>query len=310
MTTTTPVPGSPFHRLARTPAHRWWLTVLGTLAILVGWSVGGSFLVGIDLTVASGVEDGAIDLPTWAVELISTTTGMAAIALLTPLVLLAARLFQRRRPGTVSSVTGRLRWRWLGTCALIAVGTSLAGMAGTATLLSAYDITMFDGDFIGWTPFLISMAVLAAIIPFQASAEEYLCRGWILQAVGGRAPWLAVAVQALVFAVAHGWQGGWAFVFFLVFGAVAGVLTVRTGGLEAGIGLHVVNNIVVISTYTASGVLDQIGKPSVADWQHIVVDALMVGVYLAVVLWLARRRGIATTTVPASTPAQQVPVAA
>lgn len=309
MTTTTPVPGTPFHRLARTPAHRWWLTILGSLAIFVVWSVFGPVLTGIDTIVAAGVKEGALDLPTWAVELITTTTGMATIALFTPLVLLAARLFQRRRAGTVSSVTGRLRWRWLGTCVLIAVGTSLAAVAGTAALLSAYGIEMSDGEFIGWTPLLISMAVLAAIIPFQASAEEYLCRGWILQAVGGRAPWLAIAVQALVFAMLHGWQGRWAFVFFLVFGVVAGVLTVRTGGLEAAIGLHLVNNIVVISTITAAGVLDQIGKPSAAGWQHIVVDALMVCVYLAVVVWLARRRGVATT-VPATAPAQQVPVAA
>jgi nicotinamide riboside transporter PnuC len=148
--------------------------------------------------------------------------------------------------------------------------------------------------------------VLLLLVPLQAAGEEYLFRGWLMQAVGAyrRRPWIAMAVQTVLFAAAHGWQGPWALSFFAVFAIVAGVLTLRTGGLEAAIGLHVVNNVIAIGLYAASGALDQVGIPSSdMSWQHVTADLALMCVYLGVVLWLARRRGIATTTPAAPVPA-------
>ena len=50
-------------------------------------------------------------------------------------------------------------------------------------------------------------------------------------------------VPALLFALAHG-LGQSAPVFFdrFAFGVVAGILVIRTGGLEAAIAMHVLNN--------------------------------------------------------------------
>lgn len=46
---------------------------------------------------------------------------LVGIAIGIPIVLWAARYLGRRPAGTVSSVLGRLRWRWLGLCAAVAV---------------------------------------------------------------------------------------------------------------------------------------------------------------------------------------------
>ena len=61
-------------------------------------------------------------------------------------------------------------------------------------------------------------------------------------------------VSALIFALMHGVQNPALFLNRLGFGLLAGVLVWRTGGLEAGIGAHVVNNICayVIAGLTSS----------------------------------------------------------
>ena len=70
-------------------------------------------------------------------------------------------------------------------------------------------------------------------------------RGYLTQAFGGmfRSAWVAVLLPAFLFGLAHG-LGQSPPVFFdrFAFGVVAGILVIRTGGLEAGIAMHVLNN--------------------------------------------------------------------
>ena len=66
-----------------------------------------------------------------------------------------------------------------------------------------------------------------------------------MQALGSLVarPWFGVVVSAVVFALLHGLQNPPLFVDRLAFGLLAGWLVWRTGGLEAGIAAHVVNNV-------------------------------------------------------------------
>ena len=79
----------------------------------------------------------------------------------------------------------------------------------------------------------------------QAVAEEIFFRGYLLQALGSLVakPWFGVVVSAVVFALLHGTQNLPLFVDRLAFGLLAGLLVWRTGGLEAGIAAHMVNNV-------------------------------------------------------------------
>ena len=81
--------------------------------------------------------------------------------------------------------------------------------------------------------------------PLQAIAEEVFFRGYLLQALGSLVaqPWFGVVVSAVVFALLHGVQNPPLFAARLAFGLLAGVLVWRTGGLEAGIAAHIVNNV-------------------------------------------------------------------
>ncbi|MFC0530920.1 CPBP family glutamic-type intramembrane protease [Phytohabitans kaempferiae] len=297
--------GTAYHRLARTPAHRWWRPVVGTLLVLVGIGV-LTLLVAVPWVVAAeltGQPDGSDGTPSFG-PLADTGFLLVSLAVLIPVVLLAARWAQARPAGSVSSVTGRLRWRWLGLCLLLAVPTvvlMVGGFSGLLVVTGDWSTAEVGGTgWVGVRTFAISMAVLLALVPLQAAAEEYLCRGWLLQAVGAylRNPWIAIVPQALVFAAAHGWGTRWGFADLVLFGLVTGWLTVRTGGLEAAIGLHVVNNLAGLGLAAATGELGSEATAADAPWQLLAVDLVVVVGYAVVVNWLATRRRLAVT-VPA-----------
>ena len=87
--------------------------------------------------------------------------------------------------------------------------------------------------------------VILLTSPLQAVAEEIFFRGYLMQALGSLVarPWFGIVISAVVFALLHGLQNPPLFVDRLAFGLLAGWLVWRTGGLEAGIAAHVVNNV-------------------------------------------------------------------
>ncbi|MDW4907250.1 type II CAAX endopeptidase family protein [Streptomyces sp. ADMS] len=297
---TVPAQPLPYHRLALTTGnHRWWRPLAGTLVVLVG-----AILVVLVLLIGSEIAGAVLDRPHDADgNLIWGGTGETAMALLSlalclPVVLLAARWVQRRPAGTVSSVAGGLRWRWLGLCLAVALPVSAVSL-GISMLLPEQDDSLAELTWAGLSPFLLGLATVCLLVPFQAAAEEYVFRGWLLQAVGAwcRSPWFAVTPQAVLFATAHGWGTPWGFADLVVFGLVMGLLTVRTGGLEAAIALHVLNNLLAMGLMSAiAGGLDSEETAADMNWMMVAVDVPMVALYAAVVLWLARRRGLRAST--------------
>ena len=302
---------APYHRLAGTAAHRWWRPVVGTVFIVVcGAGLGLlGFLAFTAAAAIAGRPDNADGMPSFG-ALADLALAFLMIAVLLPLVLLAARWIQRRPAGSLSSVTGRLRWRWLLICLPVAFAAIAVFLGGGTALAAATGVeTGLDEALAGWGPFAASMLVLLLVVPPQAAAEEYLTRGWLLQGVGAwfRGPWVPIALQAVVFAALHGWGTTWGFADLLVFGAIAGWLTVRTGGLEAAIALHLMNNLV---SGVVGAAFNDLGTDTTAadmPWQFAVIDTPVLIAYAVVILWLARRRGIATVTpaAPVAAPAAQ-----
>ncbi|MEU7717391.1 CPBP family intramembrane glutamic endopeptidase [Streptomyces tibetensis] len=295
----------PYHRLDRTTGrHRWWRPVVGTVLLAFAYFV--ILLVLLGLSYGLGTALGAPELPDGGADLGplgNTATDLVSIATALPLVLLATLWPARRAAGTVTSVTGRLRIGWLGWCLL----------AGLPPLLLLTVISFFlpggseeSDTWVGWRSFLVALAVLAVLVPLQAAAEEYVFRGWLLQAVGAflRSPWLAVVPQAALFAAAHGWGTRWGFLGLLVNGFVAGLLTIRTGGLEAAIALHVLNNLLAFGVSAAVvGGLASDETAADAPWSLALTAMTTDLLYAALVLWLARRREPQRLSAPSPPPA-------
>ncbi|WP_369216680.1 CPBP family intramembrane glutamic endopeptidase, partial [Streptomyces flavofungini] len=293
-------PPLPYHRLARsTGAHRWWRPVAGT-AVVLGGAVAVTLVVLLGAEIAGAALDKPVDKDGFRIwgGIGETGQGLLSLALVLPVVLLAACWTQRRPAGSVSSVAGRLRWDWLTRCLLLAVPLVAASLGVMLLLPGASGDGTDDMVWAGLPDFLLGLAMVCVLVPFQGAAEEYVFRGWLTQAVGAwcRSPWVAILPQAPLFAAAHGWGTPWGFADLMVFALVAGVLTVRTGGLEAAIGLHVINNLLAMGLSAAvAGALASDETAADMDALSVCVDVVMIGGYAALVLWWARRRGVEAT---------------
>lgn len=87
------------------------------------------------------------------------------------------------------------------------------------------------------------------LVPLQSIAEEYIFRGLLMQSLGSwfNMPILALLIQAVIFALFHGYNSLGIFGVF-VSGLVMGFFTWKTNGLEVGAALHTVNNLAVAFT--------------------------------------------------------------
>jgi len=140
------------------------------------------------------------------------------------------------------------------------------------------------------------LAVIVLTSPLQAAAEEILFRGYLLQALGSLVarPWFGVIASSVVFALLHGTQNVPLFVDRLAFGLLAGLLVWRTGGLEAGIAAHVINN---VFAYLIAGLTTSVAALKAIEGIGWVDAAFDVGGFaLFAVLAYALSRGLKLRT--------------
>jgi membrane protease YdiL (CAAX protease family) len=305
--TITTAPGAPYHRLARNHAHRWWRPLVGTLAVAVVWLIlmGVVTAAGEAAATVAGRPAGPFGVRSFG-PLADLALMCLALAALIPVTFAAARWMQRRHAGGLSSVTGRLRWRWLLTCLGVATVAVIGYLVVAGLLMAATggDLGLGDATWVGTGAFLLNTAVLVLVVPLQSAAEEYGFRGWLMQALGSviRRPWVPILVQAVAFSAMHGWGTPWGFADLVVFGVLAGWLTVRTGGIEAAVALHVANNLISFVLAGATGALAVDDTAADAPWQATVVDVVALMLFTLVILRLARRRDLAVVSPPAPAP--------
>ncbi len=180
--------------------------------------------------------------------------------------LLLVRWFAQAPIGIVFSVVQRIRWGYLAVCAGIALVVFVAVQA-VALLREGQGLQPQDG-------FWWFMLVVVVSSPLQAAAEEVLFRGFVQQTVGGLAGrwWAGVVVASLLFALAHGAQSPALFVDRLGFGLVMGLLVWWTGGLEAAIGAHIINNILAFALAGLTSTIAEVRTVSEIGWDKALLD--------------------------------------
>lgn len=294
--------GLAFHRLVFARRRNGWWTplVTGLVAVVFYAVLLAIVMVGfviLALTVPS-VADRLLALGT-TVQFDLTDPIMVAVLLLSivfmlPAYVLASLLINGRKTGFVSSVAGRLRWRWMMLCTAAAIAVGLVLSALSLLLPSeagAGEVVEPAANPALWATFL----VLIVLVPLQAAAEEYVFRGYLMQAIGRwlRHPAFAILLPVPLFVLGHLYDP-LGQVSVGVFAIAAGWLTWRTGGLEAAIALHVVNNLMAFLLALA-GLADV--NDSSPGWLSFVHSALLVGAYCLVVEWLFRRRRLGRTVI-------------
>jgi membrane protease YdiL (CAAX protease family) len=294
-----------YHRLAReTPTYAWWrLPAAGLLGVVLYLGL-TMVLVGIAFAAIApargpdGFEDwlddvGSLDLtrPDFFV------LDMLSLAILVPAVLAALWIVGARPIGYLSSVTGRLRWDWLGRNAVVAFAVMTVTIVGWLLVGEAVDPTATRAPHDVGGRAVLAIVLVLLVTPLQAAAEEYVFRGYVLQLVGSwtRFATVPVVVSVPLFVAGHGYDV-WGLVDVGVFGLVAAVVTIRSGGLEVAIAAHTANN-TVLFVLDALGVLsatDDSGAGPV-DLVPTVVSGL---VLVAWVEWAVRRYDVPTTREP------------
>lgn len=298
---------SPYHRLLARGGSGAWRPYVGILSLVV-LIFGGQFVIvtamGIGFLVAgsspSEVTDRLSGDPATPEFLAVVNLGWAVAI---PAVLLVVWLVHRMPAGWAVSVVGRMRWSWFVRCLGIAVVALVATVVVSSLLPAQGDAGVeFSGGLNDWNATMRDyLLVIVLLTPLQAAGEEFAFRGYLTQAVGRiSGSWgartstaLAIVLPALLFALAHG-LGQDLPIFFdrFAFGLVAGVLVVVTGGLEAGIAMHVLNNFLAFGMALAYGDMSSALSPTDGSWWSIPVTLTQSVIYLGGCWWWAQRSGV------------------
>lgn len=213
------------------------------------------------------------------------------IATLIPISAGLMLVMHHARPAWLISVQARIRWRYAAACLVVAV-LVLGGVV-------ALSVATGPGVELGpQNRFWVFLLVIVLTSPLQAAAEEVFFRGYLSQALGALVtnPWFGVVASAVVFALFHGGQNLPLFLNRLAFGLLAGALVVITGGLEAPIAAHIVNNMLAYTTAGLTGSIAQIRGVSTITWTNAALDITGFALFAAAAWLLARHLTVPTTT--------------
>ncbi|MGB4134975.1 MAG: CPBP family intramembrane glutamic endopeptidase [Microbacterium sp.] len=288
----------PFHRLniARGRPPRWWRPLL-TALLAFGFYIAGVVLFAIPLGIAAAVDpviaerimsmaDAAnVDMT----DPLTFTVAMGSIILMLPALLFASRIVAGRGVGLLSSVAGRLRWGWL----LRSLAASAAVFVLANGLLMAIAAAQGEPLIVAESQPWWMLVMVLLLVPVQCAAEEYVFRGFLMQTIGSwlRHPAFAILLPLPFFVFGHLYDV-WGLLSVATFALAAGWLTWRTGGLEAGIALHIVNNLSVF-VLAAFGLADANADGGGA--LDLLFSVLIIGLSTFVIDRLWRRSGLART---------------
>jgi len=143
---------------------------------------------------------------------------------------------------------------------------------------------------------LVPLIIVAfLLIPFQASFEEILFRGYLMQGftVLLRNRFFVIVITSVLFGLMHGLNpevetfGFWTMMpQYILFGMIFGIITVLDDGIEAAMGAHAANNIflIVMNTNESSALQSDalFRQHNIYPWAEFV--ALLIMGILAIII--------------------------
>ncbi len=254
-----------FYAAPGTARRGLWRLFVGIVVIAAGW-FGWTVVVMVAFVLyklAGGL--GVREALTALTAFLDTTSPasvifqLATFAGIWPATWAALRLLHGQPFATLLSPEGRMRWGDFGRGLALAAGFWVITMAFGLAIVGMPART--DLALSAW---VLAFAPLAVMVFFQASAEELIFRGYILQQLAARwrNPLIWAALPAFLFGLAHYSSGselgiGWHYVAVtLLFGLAAAALVWRTGSLAAAMGLHTGMNLFSLSGVGLEGVIE------------------------------------------------------
>lgn len=281
------------------PKNAWWkplaeggiglgffvvFQIILSLPLIISEFTGKTHIFGAGAGSQDALTNAAFDNP-WIFAFL-----FASIAVMFPALWLARLILGPKPWGLIHSVAGRLRWGWMFSCG--AIGIVIYYLVPLAISLLAHEnqnATMWREQ--ASEPLWIFLLLLFLLVPIQCYAEELVFRGYLMQTIGRwlKHPAWAILLPAPLFMLGHDYDL-WGQLAVLCLGVTAGFLVWYTGGLEAAIALHVINNL--FSMYAGiMGISDPFARGGSTPLAFLTVFSIEVFYALAVV-FLARKRKI------------------
>lgn len=296
-----------FHRLFRTlPGYRWWKPLVALLLAFVFLVVGSVVVavIGLIIGIATGeiatdtlehIQTGIENLAVLdAASPLSLFVALASLAILLPCVQLALLCVGLRPISVRHSVAFRVRWRWLFFSVLPAVAIIALSFGISYGVFPLLDGEWLDAPTTDVGLYAVCAIFIVLLTPLQAAAEEYVFRGLLAQIVGAWIRYVpfAIVLPSIVFASLHIYDV-WGILDVFVFGIAASLVVWRTGGLEAGIAMHSINNIAIFLLLASGSLGTTINETTAGSPVSLGISIVTMALWVLWMSWLARRRHVA-----------------
>jgi membrane protease YdiL (CAAX protease family) len=269
---------------ARRGQNAWWRYVLAIVLAIVIWLVLDVAIV-VGLTVSRLMpSDVTAELTKPSHPLVFFTGNGLAFATLIAGLVIAARLIQKKR---FTDITGAWRWSRFGA------GVAIWTVCLVATTLLDFLLRPSGFRWIA-SPATATLAISAFFgLGVQTFAEEFIFRGYLTQAflLATKRPLAAAILSGLVFGSLHIPNGIPQALNAVLFGVIASLIAIRTGGIAFTYGMHLINNLAgAVIVVSANDVLS--GSPGLIAqstpgliWWDLIAGVLI----LAAPLWVVTR---------------------
>lgn len=296
-----------FHRLLRREEnYRWWrpLALLGTAAgffAVLSIVVALISLVMMMFNPVFWSDDAAALEQLTVVDMADPmmfSILMVSLIVMIPSVWFAYLLLGAKPVCLLVSVAGKIRWGWMGTAFAVS-GIVYAAYFALTFILDALDAgggAQVPASSIPDSPLFYALLVIL-LTPLQCAAEELVFRGAFMQVIGSwlKHPLFAILLPVPLFTAGHLYDI-YGLLDVAIFAIAAGYLTWRTGGLEAAIAIHVVNN-TSLFLLGSVGLVDLNAEGS--DPVSLLISGAMTAILTVLLVKVAQKKDIQRSVGPA-----------
>lgn len=255
----------PFLNNVHQGKNNWWRYLITVIVTLVISSVVAGVFLGFFLGVILIFFNHNVNVATLLYQLSSTNALMNSPMLFLVMVALAyalaffflylcLRVIHKRNFISIINIGKKVRWKQIlkGACLWLAL----------MVIVDVISYIINPGEFIiNFNPqsFILLLIIALIAFPIQASLEELVFRGYLMQGFGlvFKKPFMVIIISSLCFAVLHWFNGanltmstsitGSAFII----GMMLGIITLADDGIELAVGIHIVNNLYVSVIHSA-----------------------------------------------------------
>lgn len=203
-------------------------------------------------------------------------------------VIFGVRYIHQRNGWSIFNALNKMDWKRFGVGFGLWFGIALI-FEGIAYFINP-EIYSFTFDAKRFFPVLLVAIVL---IPLQASFEEVLFRGYLMQGFGTwlRRPWAALLITSVAFGGLHFMNpevkefGNWIITYYIAVGILLGLISLMDEGLELAMGMHSANNIfgAVVVTFPSS-VFSTPALITLSEYDAVMMFVLWI--FMAIILYV------------------------